>query len=164
MAKTFIKIGLVGAGLALLTGCATTQTMTKPPVSNDMSSQDKALEQSINKIVAATNSLRTAPTPYDGFPVPTQGKDQKVYPKFTNGPLAEPLHVEWSGDAAVLLGSLAKRWGWQFQDKLPKTENPQVRIHVQSRRGVDILSEIAKQLPKNQTLTVKDKLMILEAN
>lgn len=72
-----IPVGLV---LVSLTGCAA----IPPPVATGISPEQQALMDSVQKIEQVSASLRTANTPYKGFPLPVQANPTAKSPDYTN--------------------------------------------------------------------------------
>lgn len=155
----FVVGGILAVPL-LLSGCATTP---KPAVSPGLSPQAQALDHSIAQIHQVALSLRTADHPYDGFPLPAGGKTPACTGLNPDSPLAEPLTVQWSGKASVLLSGIAARWGWSFENRLGRDQtDPDVSIYTHHAKAADVLAEVARQTPADTLIKVMPGLIVLE--
>ena len=130
-----------------LSGCATPSDPAPEP-----SLVTDSLAESVSQIAAVTAGLRTSAQPYDGFPLPTDGRATGCRTQ-----VASPLHgqvtVQWSGPVSVLLNDMAARLGWSYQSELGIPE-PMVAIDMTDVRIIDVLARAAAQMPPNTRVDV----------
>lgn len=131
----------------VLSGCASAPVPTVEP-----SSVESDLSASVLAIESVTAGLRTAAQPYDGFPLPTDGRATGCRTP-ESSPLNGTVSVQWSGPASILFNDLAARMGWSYQSELGLPE-PQVAIDMTNVRIIDVLARATAQMPPNTRVEV----------
>lgn len=150
---TVVPLGLV---MVSLTGCATMQPVTHTGISPEQ----QALMDSVQKIEKVSASLRTADTPYKGFPLPLQSNPAASKPDYVSNALNRVINAKWSGRADTLLSGLSQRVGWSFQNRYTGVQ-PDVTIDMKDAKVVDVLQEVAKQLPADAVISVRSGRIVL---
>jgi hypothetical protein len=156
------KFASIPTGLMLisLTGCATVQ----PPAPPDILPEQQALMDSVQKIEQVSASLRTADTPYKGFPLPdaspSPSSPSSSSPDYKNNAMNHVINAKWSGKASTLLAGVAQRVGWTFENRYTGSQ-PDVTISMKNVKIVDVLREVAKQLPMDAVVSVHTGRIIL---
>lgn len=142
-----------------LTGCATTQNIADNHILA-VSPEQSALTESIRKVERVTDQLRTAESPYKGFPLPLQS-DKVRNLKTTDPHLNALTDVQWTGPASTLLQSIADKTGYEFVNNI-KGVSPDVTINKDQITVIDEIAEIARQLPSNNSVDVISGVITLK--
>jgi len=154
MAPVFITV----FGLSLA-GCATTQTVADNHAMA-VSPEQSALTESIRKVERVTDQLRTAESPYKGFPLPLQSEAASNL-KTTDPHLNALTDVQWTGPASTLLQSIADKTGYKFVNNINGAA-PDVTINKAQITVIDEISEIAHQLPSGNSIDVSSGVITLK--